>query len=142
MAEQTGQAYGKPLPLMEGTTGEFYQYCKNHELRFQRCTQCGTWRHVPRDMCAQCGSWEWEWAKSSGRGKLHTWTVVTLPMHPAYTDEVPYAVTLIEMEEGPRIVSRIVDVAPQDLRMGMPVEVIFDAVTPEVTLPKFKRARG
>jgi uncharacterized OB-fold protein len=88
----------------------------------------------------QAPSWEWEWAKSSGRGKLHTWTVVTFPMHPSYTDEVPYAVTLIEMEEGPRIVSRIVDVAPQDLRMGLPVEVIFDAVTDEVTLPMFRRA--
>jgi uncharacterized OB-fold protein len=91
-------------------------------------------------MCAQCGSWEWEWAKSSGRGELCTWTVVTFPMQPSFADEVPYAVTLIEMEEGPRIVSRIVDVAPQDLRMGMSVEVIFDAVTPEVTLPKFRRA--
>jgi uncharacterized OB-fold protein len=91
-------------------------------------------------MCPQCGSWDWEWAKSSGRGKLYTWTVVTFPMNPAFADEVPYAVTLIEMEEGPRIVSRIVDVAPEELRKGMPVEVVFDAVTPEVTLPKFKRA--
>jgi hypothetical protein len=91
-------------------------------------------------MCAQCGSWEWEWAKSSGRGKLHTWTVVTFPMHPAFEDEVPYAVVLIEMEEGPRIVSRIVDVAPEDLRAGMPVEVLFEVVTEEVTLPRFRRA--
>ena len=139
MAEQTHEAYSKPLPLMDGTSGEFYQYCKNHELRFQRCMKCGKWRHVPRDMCAECGSWDWEWAKSSGRGKLFTWTVVTLPMHPAFKEEVPYAVCLIDMEEGPRVVSRIVDVAPQDLRMGLPVEVIFDAVTPEVTLPRFRR---
>jgi uncharacterized protein len=139
MAEQTHETYSKPLPLLDGTSGEFYQYCKNHELRFQRCTKCGKWRHVPRDMCAECGSWDWEWAKSSGRGKLFTWTVVTLPMHPAFTEEVPYAVCLIDMAEGPRIVSRIVDVAPQDLRMGLPVEVIFDAVTPEVTLPRFRR---
>lgn len=137
MAEQT---YTKPLPFIDGATGEFYQFLKNHELRFQRCTKCGKWRHVPRDMCAECGSWEWEWAKSSGRGKLFTWTVVILPMHPAFTDEVPYAVCLIDMEEGPRVVSRIVDVAPQDLRYQMPVEVIFDAVTPEVTLPRFRRA--
>ena len=91
-------------------------------------------------MCAQCGSWEWEWAKSSGRGKLFTWTVVTLAMYPAFKDEVPYAVALIEMEEGPRIVSRIVDVAPEDLSMDMPLEVIFEDVTDEVTLPKFRRA--
>jgi uncharacterized OB-fold protein len=138
MTEDTGQAYEKPLPLLEGMAGEFYGFCKNQELRFQRCTECNTWRHVPRNMCAQCGSWNWEWAKSCGRGELLTWTVVTFPMQPSFAEEVPYAVTLIEMEEGPRVVSQIVDVEPQDLRMGMPVEVIFDAVTPEVTLPRFK----
>jgi len=138
----TEQAYTKPLPFMDGTSGEFYEFCKKQELRFQRCTKCGKWRHVPRDMCAECGSWDWEWAKSTGRGKLFTWTVVTLPMHPAFKDEVPYAVCLIDMEEGPRIVSRVVDVPPQDLRMGMPLEVFFEAVTPEVTLPRFRRTKA
>jgi len=140
MAEQ--KAYTKPLPFIDGATGEFYEFCKKHELRFQRCTKCGTWRHVPRDMCAECGSWDWEWAKSSGRGKLFTWTVVTRAMHPEFTEEVPYAVCLVELEEGPRLVSRVVDVPPQDLRYQMPVQVIFDAVTPEVTLPRFRRISG
>ena len=140
MSEQASQSYWKPLPSLEGTSGEFYGFCKNRELRFQGCTGCGKWRHVPRDMCAECGSWDWEWAKSNGRGKLFTWTVVTLAMYPAFAEEVPYAVALIEMEEGPRIVSRIVDVAPEDLYMDMPLEVIFEAVTDEVTLPKFRRA--
>jgi uncharacterized OB-fold protein len=63
-------------------------------------------------------------------------------MHPAFKDEVPYAVCLIEMEEGPRIVSRIVDVAPKDLRMGLPVKVVFDAVTPAVILPRFCHAKA
>lgn len=141
MTEQTSQTYNKPLPLLAGRTGEFYGFCKDGELRFQRCKHCGQWRHVPRDMCAKCGSWDWEWAKSSGRGKVFTWTVVTLPMHPAFTDEVPYAVCLIELDEGPRIVSRIVDVPPQNIRKDMPVEVFFDAVTPDVTLPKFRLAK-
>lgn len=142
MSEKSEQAYEKPLPLLEGMAGEFYEHCKNHELRFQRCTQCSTWRHVPRNMCAQCGSWEWEWSKSSGRGELLTWTIVTFPMQPSFAEEVPYAVTLVELEEGPRVVSRIVDVEPKDLRMGLPVEVVFEAVTPEVTLPRFKSAGG
>jgi hypothetical protein len=93
-------------------------------------------------MCAECGSWEWEWAKSSGRGKLFTWTVVILAMYPAFAEEVPYAVALIEMEEGPRVVSRIVDVAPEDLYMDMPLEVIFEVVTDEITLPRFRRAES
>ncbi len=139
---QTNTPYTKPLPLMQGMAQQFYTHCKNHELRFQRCTKCGVWRHVPRAMCAACGSWDWEWAKSSGRGKVFTWTVVRRPMHPAFASDAPYAPVVVELDEGVRMVSWLVDVAPDDIRKGMPVEVVFDAVTPEVTLPKFRRAKG
>lgn len=130
-----------PLPLMEGHSKQFYDWCRQHELRFQRCTGCGTWRHVPREMCAACGSFEWEWARSNGRGRVFTWTVIARAMHPAFQDRVPYAPVVIEMDEGVRILSEIVDCAPYELAIGMPVEVIFVAVTPEVTLPKFQRYR-
>ncbi|MFN8626956.1 MAG: OB-fold domain-containing protein [Candidatus Binatia bacterium] len=136
---QTATPYAKPLPLLQGTTKEFYEYCRKQELRFQRCKGCGKWRHVPRERCAACGSWEWEWAKSAGRGKVFTWTVVRRPMHPAFKDEGPYAPVVIEMDEGVRLVSWVVNCPPEELRKGMPVEVAFDAVTPEVTLPKFRR---
>jgi uncharacterized OB-fold protein len=134
--------YTKPLPLMQGLTQQFYDYCRQHELRFQRCKQCGKWRHVPRAMCAACGSWEAEWARSSGRGKVFTWTVVRRPMHPAFKDDVPYAPVVVQLEEGVRLVSWLVDCPLDEIRMGMPVEVVFDAVTPEVTLPKFRRLEG
>ena len=68
--------YAKPLPVLEGLSGEFYAWCRQGELRFQRCTDCGTFRHVPRELCAQCNSFAWEWARSSGRGTVYTWTVV------------------------------------------------------------------
>jgi uncharacterized OB-fold protein len=132
--------YWKPLPLMRGFTGQFYEHCRNGELRFQRCKGCGKWRHVPRNTCAGCGSWDWEWARSSGRGRVFSWTVVRRPMHPDFVQEVPYAPAIIEMEEGVRLVSWVVDCPPEELRTGMPVEVLFDAVTPEVTLPRFRRA--
>jgi hypothetical protein len=131
--------YGKPLPAMAGFAKEFYESCGRGELRFQRCTGCGKWRHVPRHKCGQCSSWEWEWAQSSGRGRVFSWTVVSRPMHPDFVDDVPYAPAIIEMEEGVRLVSWVVDCPPDELRKGMPVEVVFDAVTDEVTLPKFKR---
>ena len=139
MAEASG--YNKPLPRMRGPAKEFYAFCKQHELHFQRCTDCGTWRHIPRDMCAKCGSFSWEWAKSSGRGKVFSWTTAYQPMHPAFT-EVPYSAVVVEMEEGVRLVSWVVDTKPEELQLDMPVEVIFDDVTPEVTLPKFRRATG
>ncbi len=138
---EVGTEYHKPLPAMRDLTKQFYGWCKQRELRFQRCTNCGAWRHVPREVCAQCGSWQWEWARSSGRGKVFTWTVVKRAMHPAFQADVPYAASVIEMEEGVRLVSRVLDCGPDDLEMDMPVAVAFEDVSPEVTLPLFRRAR-
>ena len=129
----------KPLPLMEGFAKEFYGWCKQHELRFQRCTGCGSWRHVPREVCPECGSWQWEWAKSSGRGTVFTWTVIARALHPAFQSDVPYAPAVIEMEEGVRLLSEVVDCLPDQLQVGMPVEVVFTEATPEITLPKFRK---
>lgn len=131
--------YSKPLPSLEGFSKDFYTFCKEGELRFQRCDDCGTWRHVPRELCAECASWSWEWARSSGGGTIYSWTVVERALHPDFADSVPYAPTVVEMAEGVRVLSTIVDVAPADLEIGMEVEVVFDAITPEITLPRFRR---
>lgn len=132
--------YSKPLPVLEGLTGEFYGWCKKNELRFQKCGACGSWRHVPREMCPECGSTTWEWQKSSGAGKVFTWTVAARPLHPAFADAAPYAPVVVEMEEGVRVLTELVDCAPSELEIDMPVEVVFDQVTPEITLPKFRKA--
>lgn len=132
--------YNKPLPQLTGYTGDWYAYVKKHELRFQRCTGCGRWRHVPREYCAKCGSDAFEWAKSSGRGKIFTWTTTVRPLHPAFVTDVPYSGVVVELEEGPRVMTCVTDVAPDDLAMDMPVQVWFDDVTDEVTLAKFKKA--
>jgi uncharacterized OB-fold protein len=137
-----GEDYKKPLPTLEGMTGEFYAFCKAGELRFQRCSDCSAWRHVPREMCAQCGSMRWSWEPSSGRGRLFTWTVAARPLHPGFADSAPYAPVVIELEEGVRLVSEMVDCPPERLEFDAPVEVTFDAVTEDVTLPKFRLSRG
>ena len=129
----------KPLPVLEGLAGEFYGYCKNGELRFQRCRDCRSWRHVPREMCAECGSWEWEWERSTGRGTVFTWTVVVRALHPAFQEACPYAPVVIEMEEGVRILSQLTDCPPDQLQIDMPVEVVFEDTSEEVALPKFRR---
>ena len=127
------------LPVLQGLTQQFYDWCRQGELRFQRCDECGTWRHVPREICARCGSFTWTWTRSSGRGRVFTWTVAARAMHPAFAADAPYAPVVIEMEEGVRVVSLMVDCAPDELRIAMPVEVVFTTVSPEVTLPKFRR---
>ena len=136
----TELAYDKPLPKMDGMTKEFYDWCGKGELRFQRCKCCGTWRHVPREICAECSSFDWEWAQSSGRGTVYTWTVVERALHPAFGKSTPYAPVVVELEGGVRLLTQLTDVAPAELKIGMPVQVDFKAVTPEITLPYFKRA--
>ncbi len=131
--------YNKPLPAMEGLAGEFYGWCKQGELRFQRCKGCGVFRHVPRETCAECNSFDAVWARSTGRGIVYSWTVVERALHPAFTDSTPMAPVVVEMEEGVRLLSEVVDCRPDELEIGMPVKVEFAAVTDEISLPRFHR---
>lgn len=147
MTRPDGVGLARPQPLLEGLAGEFYDWCRRGELRFQRCTGCGVWRHVPRVLCAACGGADWEWARSRGRGEVFSWTVVNRAMHPAFTDAPVFAPAVIAMEEGVRILSRVVDRAPDALEIGLPVEVAFEpagvAHEPageEVVLPVFRAA--
>jgi uncharacterized OB-fold protein len=95
---------------------------------------------VPREICAECSSFDWEWAKSSGQGTVYTWTVVERALHPAFGQSTPYAPVVVELEGGVRLLTQLTDVPPAELKIGMSVQVDFKAVTAEVTLPYFKRA--
>ena len=79
-----------------------------------------------------------EWVKLSGRGTVFSWIVVHQSQHPAFNADTPYNVSIIELEEGPRLHSHIVDCPNEQIRIGMPVEVVFHRVNDEVTLPKFR----
>jgi uncharacterized OB-fold protein len=131
-------AVPKPRPVLEGMTGEYYEFCGRGELRFQRCDACGVWRHPPRVLCAACGSPRWSWAPSTGRGTVFTWTVVHQAMHPAFGAEVPYAVIVVETDEGVRVVANLRDAPPDALRLGLPVEVAFEALDDTLTVPMFR----
>ena len=92
-------------------------------------------------ICAPSAApFDWEWARSSGKGKLFSWTTATQPMLPQFKDAIPYSPVVVELEEGVRIVTWLTDVKPDELALDMPLEVVFDDVTPTVTLPKFRRA--
>jgi uncharacterized protein len=119
---------------------EFWGHCARERLCFQRCTRCETWRHLPRVMCAKCGSTEWEWRESSGRGRLYSWTVTHQAMLPPFAAEVPYVIAIVELEEGPRMVSRLRDVDPKMLRLELPLRVSFERLDENVALPFFRAA--
>ena len=128
----------KPTPQPEDLNAEFYGWCAKGELRFQRCGDCRRWRHLPRVMCAACGSTRWTWEGSSGRGVVFSFTVTHQAMHPAFADDVPYAVVVVELEEGVRLVSGLRGLAPEQLALDLPVEVEFEPVSDEIALPYFR----
>lgn len=128
-----------PRPLIDADNKGWWDAVARHELVFQQCRKCGTYLHPPRPMCYKCKSFDLHYVPSSGRGKIYSWVTYVRPAHPGFI--TPYEVVLVEMEEpGVRLVSNMVDCDPQDLYIGMPVEVVFDQVAPDLTLPKFKRA--
>lgn len=136
-------SYPKPLPEVTPLTKPFWEASKRGELLLQRCKNCSTYIWYPRHICISCGSRELEWVKASGRGKVYSYTVVrqVIGNSPEFSKEIPFVVAEIELDEGVRICSNIVGVKPEDVSIGMPVEVFFEECTPEISLPKFKPAR-
>jgi uncharacterized OB-fold protein len=134
-------ALDKPLPLANEDSREYWEGCKRGELRLQRCNDCELVRFPPAILCPRCLSLAYAWRPMSGRGTVFSWIVVHRPQHPAFFDEAPYNVVIVELEEGARMHSRVVDCAPENLRIGLPVEVVFEKKSEDVTLPYFRCAQ-
>jgi uncharacterized OB-fold protein len=132
--------YKKPLPVINEDTAPYWEYCRKHELRMQKCQQCGYIRFPVSIVCPKCHSLEAEWTRLSGKGRVYSFIIYHQAYHPSYKDDLPYAVAIIQLDEGPRMESNIIDCKMEDIKIDMPVEVTFDDVTDEVTLPKFKPA--
>ncbi|MBI2165685.1 MAG: Zn-ribbon domain-containing OB-fold protein [Chloroflexi bacterium] len=132
--------YRKPLPVISALNRPFWEGAKKHELRFQRCNRCSKFWYPHGPVCPYCWSREYEWAKVSGRAKVTSWVVFHQRYFEGFKDEMPYSVAQVELAEGPRFLANLVGVKNEDIYIGMPVEVVFDDVTPEVTLPKFRPA--
>ena len=139
--------YAKPLPRPTPDTQPFWDSAKAHNLKVQRCTACGTFRHYPRPMCSKCWSMDFEWAPISGKGTVYTWVTAHQAFNPSFAEDIPYASVVIDLPEGIRMMTNVViekgdgsfELFPQDqLKIGMPVALVYDDVTPEFTLPKWK----
>jgi uncharacterized OB-fold protein len=118
----------------------FWDALKAHALRLQKCDGCGSWRYIPTEICPRCGSEHCTWTKVSGRGRVYTHTVVHRGPTPAYQADAPYVIAHVELEEGPRLISNLIGCNPADVRIGMPVEVVYEDVSDEWTLFKFAPA--
>jgi uncharacterized protein len=135
-------AYNKPLPrpLSPEVSRPFWEAAKRHELVMPRCTICDHLFFYPRSECPRCLSNHLEWVRVSGRGRLHTYTIVYQPANAAFRDDTPYIYAVVQLDEGPRMVSNVVQCDLDAVKVDMPLEAIFDDVTPECTLVQFKPA--
>jgi len=124
-------------PVANPDTQPFWDGCARGELLLQACSACGRYRHPPSPICPHCRSDRHAWVPASGRGTVYTFTVVRQALARGWDDLIPYVVAVIELDEGPKLLSNLVNVAPEAVTIGMPVEVIFESAG-ETKLPLFQ----
>lgn len=138
----TAPSYNLPLPSPQPEWDFYWEKAKAHELWLMHCDDCDSTYFYPRPICPSCFSRKTRWVQSSGRGTLYAFAIVHRGPMPAFNDVVPYVTAYVELEGGARLPTNLVEVAPdpEKIKIGMAVEVVFDDVTAEVTLPKFRPA--
>ena len=125
-----------PLPTPTAVSRPFWEACAAHNLTVQKCNECGVMVFIPQAFCRQCLSEDLTWQDATGRGHVYSYTVVWRPQTPAF--DVPYVVAIIDMEDDYHMLSNITDCEPDEVSIGMPVEVWFDDMAPGISLPKFR----
>lgn len=139
MADEPGMIAERPLPEVTPLTEPFWSAAKSHKLVIQRCDDCQGWQFPPEVACTLCGSPNIGWAQAGGRASLYTWTVAHPPLLPYFQEHAPWPVVAVQLEEGPRMISNLVDAPIEDYRMGMPLEVTFKDIEDGITLVLFRR---
>ena len=126
------------IPGVTPLTEPYWAGARRGELLIQRCSVCGHVWHPPLPRCPECHGASHSWIPVSGRGQVYTYTVVYHATHIAMKDKVPYISALIQLEEGPRVLTNLVHCAEDDVTVGMPVHVVFEPLTDEIWLPQFE----
>ena len=111
---------------------------KARAVKVQRCDNCGAYLYIPKDICNHCHSDQLTWTPISGHGEIYTYTVVRRAPTPAYAEDAPYTLAHVTMDEGFRMIGKLNGVAPEDVRIGSPVQITYQEVTPEWTLMEFE----
>ncbi len=133
-------AYLKPLPEPTVDSQPFWDGLKERRILLQRCADCGELRHYPSPMCSSCHSMEVDWVEASGRGTVYSWTVTHHPFQIGFRGETPYILATVDLEEGVRMISQVLDAKPEDMKLGLPVETVFAPADEGFVLPFFRMA--
>jgi len=132
--------YKKPLPATQPWSEEFWKAAKLHKLVIQTCKKCNTKIFYPRKFCPNCWSSDLGWSEATGKARVYTFTITMDMVEEKFKEDLPYALAIVELEEGIRMMTRIVDCKPEDVYIGMDVQVVFEDITDDYTLPFFKPA--
>jgi hypothetical protein len=135
---KTEEEYRKPLPGVLPESEEYWKAAKRHELVFQKCRSCGQEIYFPRLICHKCLSGDLEWFRSSGQGIVYSYTIIHQVSHESFAQDVPYVYAIIELLEGIRMISNIINIDPHQVKIGMKVKTVFEDVTGEITIPRFE----
>ena len=128
-----------PLPQPSIETEPFWAGVQERKLLMPRCDACGTIAFPPTVACGACAKQAFTWTPMSGNGSVYSFVVYHRIYHPAFTDKVPYVVAVVDLDEGPRIISNVVDVPLDEVTCDMPVRVVYDEVRDGFLIPKFTR---
>ena len=132
--------YTKPLPLVNDLNRPHWEGAKKHQFLVQKCRRCGHTWFPPLPNCSRCLEADIDWVAASGKGIIHSFIVYQQGWLEGYKEDIPYNVALIELEEGVRLINNAVGVDADGLRVEMPVEVVFEDISEDVTIPKFRPA--
>lgn len=130
----------KAHPPVSPESVEYWEACAAGKLLLQRCRTCGNVQFYPRLLCTACASDELEWLEASGSGVVKSFSIIRRAVSAAYETDVPYVVALIELAEGPTMMSNVVDCDAEAVRIGLPVQVRFEAISDAISLPVFAPA--
>lgn len=126
----------KPAPTISAYNEPYWEYARRHELRLQRCQACRQFWAPPGPVCPHCFAGDFTWEEVSGRGEISSWVRFHKAYHPAFETAIPFNVAFVELVEGPRLITNVVDAASRELRTGTPVRVVFEDCG-KFTLPQF-----
>jgi len=130
------------LPTIEDETRPFWDALKEGRLMIARCASCGEVHYYPRAMCPFCWSEDVSLVEASGFGVLYTWSTVHVNDLPPFNQKVPYVAAQVDLDEGVRITTMVVNADPKALSIGMPLQVVFEAISDDVTIPVFEPLRS
>ncbi len=126
-----------PLPAVTPESRPFWEGCRRHVFLLQRCRGCHALQYYPRGICTACGATDLGWQPASGRGTVYTYTVTYRSEQPGFKERVPYVLAWVTLEEGVQVLTLLVGCDPARVRIGLPVRVTFEDVTPEISIPRF-----